>query len=149
MKLLNLEDIPSQSNSHNEQISKRVWLANHEFGNVTQLAQSVFPSGEKVMKINGEAVYGSKRSPFTTVPDWGFITRMGQKLYLWVFDWPASGETLALPFDNPVTKAWLLDGGSSVKVIKNKGNATTLRLPEFAPDSVVSIIAMEVTGNLP
>jgi alpha-L-fucosidase len=101
------------------------------------------------MKINGEAVYGSKRSPFTTVPDWGFITRMGQKLYLWVFDWPASGETLALPFDNPVTKAWLLDGGSSVKVIKNKGNATTLRLPEFAPDSVVSIIAMEVTGNLP
>ena len=50
MKLLNLEGIPSQSNSHNEQISKRVWLANHEFGNVTQLAQSVFPSGEKVMK---------------------------------------------------------------------------------------------------
>ena len=50
MKLLNLEDIPSQYNSHNEQISKQVWLANHEFGNVTQLAQSVFPSGEKVMK---------------------------------------------------------------------------------------------------
>lgn len=42
-----------------------------------------------------------------------------------------------------------LDGGSSVKVIKNKGNATTLRLPEFAPDSVVSIIAVEVSGNLP
>jgi len=50
MKLLNLKDIPLQSNSHNERISKRVWLANHEFGNVTQLAQSVFPPGDKVMK---------------------------------------------------------------------------------------------------
>ena len=48
MKLLNLEDIPSQSNSHNERISKRVWLANHEFGNITQLAQSDFSSGEKL-----------------------------------------------------------------------------------------------------
>ena len=50
MKLLNLDDISSQSNSHNERIKKRVWIANHEFGNITQLAQSVFPSGEKVMK---------------------------------------------------------------------------------------------------
>ena len=50
MKLLSLKDIPSQSVSHNNQISKRVWLANYEFGNITQLAQSVFPSGEKVTK---------------------------------------------------------------------------------------------------
>ena len=50
MKLLNLKDISSQSNSHNERISKRVWLANHELGNITQLAQSVFPPGEKVTK---------------------------------------------------------------------------------------------------
>ena len=48
MKLLSLKDIPSQSVSHNNQISKRVWLANYEFGNITQLAQSDFSSGEKV-----------------------------------------------------------------------------------------------------
>ena len=50
MKLLNLEDIPLQSNSHNERIKKQVLLENHELGNITQLAQSVFPSGEKVTK---------------------------------------------------------------------------------------------------
>jgi alpha-L-fucosidase len=34
------------------------------------------------LAVNGKAVYGTERSPFPVVPEWGRVTRKGKKLYL-------------------------------------------------------------------
>ena len=46
------------------------------------------------LSVNGKAVYGTERSPFPTVPEWGRITCKGKKLYLIVTDALASSITL-------------------------------------------------------
>ncbi len=43
------------------------------------------------MKINGEAIYGTQKSPWREVPDWGRITRKGNTLYMIVFKQPSIG----------------------------------------------------------
>ncbi len=40
------------------------------------------------MKVNSEAVYGAKPSPFPYEFEWGAITTKPGKLYLNVIDWP-------------------------------------------------------------
>ena len=49
----------------------------------------------KWLKANGEAVYGTKASPFPKPLPWGRVTQKGNKLYLHVFDTKAG--TLTLP----------------------------------------------------
>jgi alpha-L-fucosidase len=39
------------------------------------------------LRVNGDAIYGTSRSPFAYLP-WGVATRKGGTLYLHVFDWP-------------------------------------------------------------
>lgn len=46
------------------------------------------------LAVNGKAVYGTERSPFPVVPEWGRVTRKGKKLYLIVTDALASAVTL-------------------------------------------------------
>ncbi|MBT3227663.1 MAG: cupin domain-containing protein [Candidatus Marinimicrobia bacterium] len=48
MKLVNLKELPQDSVSHNPRIKKQVILKYHEIGNISTLAQSAYPPGEKV-----------------------------------------------------------------------------------------------------
>jgi len=95
---------------------------------------------------NGESIYGSDRGPFDYLP-FGENTRKGNTLYLHVYDWPKNG-LLNLPMTNKVTKAFLLaDKKQKIGVMTN-GNNTTLQLPATAPDSIASVIALEVEGEI-
>lgn len=47
------------------------------------------------MKVNGEAIYGTTSSPFTDNGFDGRCTVKGDKLYLFVYDWPEGGILLA------------------------------------------------------
>lgn len=48
MKIINLRDLQQQPLSHNLRIKKQVLLDYEETGNISTLAQAVFPPGEKV-----------------------------------------------------------------------------------------------------
>lgn len=48
MKLIDNNYLSAKPVSHNTRIKKRVWVDYHEFGNVTTVAESVFPPGEQV-----------------------------------------------------------------------------------------------------
>ncbi|HZP82686.1 MAG TPA: alpha-L-fucosidase, partial [Chthonomonadaceae bacterium] len=48
----------------------------------------------KWMKVNGESIYGTTKSPFKKLPFDGRCTQKGNTLYLQVFHWPESGLTL-------------------------------------------------------
>lgn len=43
------------------------------------------------MKVNGEAIHGSEKSPWNEVPEWGRFTRKGNTLYMIVFGQPDIG----------------------------------------------------------
>ena len=66
--------------------------------NVGPDAEGVIPApAQKELKkigqwllVNGKAIYGTEKSPFPTIPDWGRVTCKGKKLYLIVTDALAS-----------------------------------------------------------
>ncbi|CAN5624701.1 alpha-L-fucosidase [soil metagenome] len=97
------------------------------------------------LKINGEAIYGTAASPFQYL-SWGRATRKGQKLYLNVYEYPASG-TLSIPMSNNITRAYLLSQpGTSLKIKKGK-DKSIVQLPLQAPDSICTVVAVEFEGE--
>src|SRR4030095_9816008 len=101
------------------------------------------------MKVNGEAIYDSKASPFGLFP-WGRCTKKengtNTTLYLSVFDWPKDGK-LALPgLKNKVSSAKLLANGAILKTRKTKEGLNVLT-PEQGVDSIANVNKKKVKGN--
>jgi alpha-L-fucosidase len=97
------------------------------------------------MKINSEAIYGTKASPFPYLP-WGRATMKDQNLYLHVTNWPTDG-LLKLPLMNKAGKAYLLaDPGNSLNVTQMDQHIE-INLPVQAPDSIISIVVVEFEGT--
>jgi alpha-L-fucosidase len=127
--------------------------------NVGPTAQGEFPP-ESVeilakigewMKINGEAVYGTKASPWGLFP-WGRCTKKETKsvtsLYFSVFEWPADGKLSIPGVKNSVVTAKLLADGTKVKTSLAKDGTLSLTLPSAAPDQLVSVIRVDVKGKV-
>jgi alpha-L-fucosidase len=100
------------------------------------------------MKVNNEAIYGTKASPWGLF-DWGRCTRKetrnGTSLYFSVFKWPADGKLTIPGFKNKVVSAKLIATGASVKT-SVAGDALTINLPGNAPDPIASVIKVDVKG---
>src|SRR4030043_90593 len=103
------------------------------------------------MKINGEAVYGSKASPWGLFP-WGRCTKKETKnsttLYFSVFEWPADGKLVIPVLKNSVVSAKLLTNGSKVKTSVSKDGVLTVTLPAAAPDPLATVIRVDVKGKV-
>jgi alpha-L-fucosidase len=102
------------------------------------------------MKVNGEAIYATTASPFRRLP-WGRCTTGrrdgGATLYLHVFDWPKDGKLVVPGLKSNATAATLLAGGAALKV-ERTGNDITIAVPAAAPDTVVSVIKLEIDGPI-
>jgi alpha-L-fucosidase len=101
------------------------------------------------MKLNGESIYGTQASPFAPL-SWGRCT-MKQNgdntiLYFSVFDWPKDGK-LIIPAGNKVVSAKLLANGKSIKTDRSS-EGIEVKLPETAPDSLASVIKLEIKGKV-
>ena len=97
------------------------------------------------MKTNGESVYGSTASPFHYL-SWGRCTRIGNKLYLHVFDWPQDGQ-LSIPMLNNIKKAYLLSAPKATLKVQKSELKNIVKLPFVAPDQYVSVVVLEVEGE--
>jgi len=96
------------------------------------------------MKVNQEAIYGTKASPFPYLP-WGKATLKGQKLYLHVVCWPDDGY-LKVPLKNKALSAWLLaDPNSKLDLVQHE-NRIEIKVPDEAPDSILSVVVLEFEG---
>jgi len=118
----------------------------------TALGEIPAPSVERLqamgkwMDRNGEAIYGTKASPFQRLP-WGRATRKGDKLFLHVFDWPADGR-LVVPMRGKIGGAHLLVQPARKLAMATGADGLVLTLPAQAPDAVASVIVLEGVGEV-
>ncbi len=123
--------------------------------NVGPTAEGVIPEPEverlraigRWMKINGDAIYGTRGSVYPQPLPWGRTTQKtysggGATLYLHVWDWPASGSLLLPDVAQAPRSARVLATSSSLTAtVTPQGVVVTL--PPQAPDADVSVIALE------
>jgi alpha-L-fucosidase len=65
-------------------------------------------------------------------------------VYAHVFDWPVDG-LLNIPELTDTGKAWLLsDADRSTVTVTSSNGGISLQLPETAPDSIATVIAIEM-----
>ncbi|TKC63871.1 alpha-L-fucosidase [Pedobacter hiemivivus] len=97
------------------------------------------------MKINSEAIYGTKSSPLAPL-SWGRCTRKetskGTTLYFSVFNWPANGQLVIPGVNNKVLSATLLATKDKLQT-EIKGDGLTINVPVTAPDEIASVIKVE------
>ncbi|MBN1781353.1 alpha-L-fucosidase [bacterium] len=106
------------------------------------------------MAVNGEAVYGTQAGPFNVSP-WGKCTQQpaGEsengitRLYLHVFNWPEDGPLTISGLSNRPAGAFLLsDPERSALSIARNGDAVEIGVPAQAPDSICSVVVLDIEG---
>jgi len=98
------------------------------------------------LKTNGQAIYGARPGPFKQQPPWGRVTAKGGRLYLEVFDWPSNAK-LDLPAvpNKQVAAAFLLaHPHRSGVTATQEGDSITVTVPAEAPDSIASVVVLEL-----
>ena len=97
---------------------------------------------------NGEAIYGAVDRPgleqMSNVA--GYWTLKGKTAYLHVHSWPGSELTFG-GFQTKVKSARLLAGAKKVRVAQRGERVFLTRLPAMAPDSPVTVIAIQCAGT--
>ncbi|HET9571677.1 MAG TPA: alpha-L-fucosidase [Bacteroidales bacterium] len=105
------------------------------------------------MKVNSDAIYGTKGTPFVAEFPWGNITQKQNKLYLGIYEWPTSDFYLD-GLCNKINKIYLLSDPAKkplgFKQTYNKQldhHRVRISLPKTAPDKIVSVVVMELDGQ--
>jgi alpha-L-fucosidase len=96
------------------------------------------------MKVNGEAIHGTTKSPLKSQPAWGRVTQKGGTLYLHVFDWPADGKLSVPDLNDKVSSATLLATGEELKT-SSDADGVTISVPAEAPDKISSTIVLKLS----
>jgi alpha-L-fucosidase len=96
----------------------------------------------KWLKKNGEAVYGTVRSPLSRNMVSGLVTEKDKKVYVNVYFWGGKEISIA-GVKNKVKSAYILSTGKKVKVRQEGEKLFLYGLPKTPPDKYVSVIVQE------
>ena len=99
------------------------------------------------LRTNGRSVYGAEASPLP-LQHWGEVTRNGNKLYLHVFNWPANGQLVLGGLQGNIKNASLLANGQKLSFKKKNTGDWIFNIPAKAPDTVNTVIIVEVVGTV-
>jgi len=109
-------------------------------------ARSLRHAGEWIKKYP-QVVYGTDASPWQHALPWGDVTVRGNKMFLSVFEWPASGDLYLPGLKTGIQSAQLLRGQEAVPIkYQSMGGWIRFRLPQQAPETLVSVIELELEG---
>jgi alpha-L-fucosidase len=114
------------------------------------------------MKVNGDAIYGAGPTPFGAeagtfsatekdkngdpkfTPAWAWrATTQPGKIYVELFQWPATGKIELPGLQSKVKRAYLLAGHEKLKT-EPTATGVTIALPAEAPDKIASVICVEI-----
>jgi alpha-L-fucosidase len=128
--------------------------------NVGPTAEGVIPqpSVERLhkigewLKVNGDAIYDTRMSPFISEPDWGMITVKPGKMFLTLFDWPKNGKLELYGLKNKVNKAILLASSKQLTFQQSEDKSLNhqqlvINVPKEAPDPVAAVVELQYDGN--
>lgn len=110
-------------------------------GSIPEQSIAVLSEVGRWMEVNGDSIYKSdlcqvRRSNYAS------FTRIGNTLYMHVHFWP--GEYVAISgLRTKVKSAHLVKTGADVKVIQDEFQTKLTGLPEHAPDTPITTIALE------
>ncbi|MCC6409695.1 MAG: alpha-L-fucosidase [Planctomycetes bacterium] len=113
-------------------------------GRVPEAAQKTLRGVGAWMRTHGEAIYGTRASPFARLP-WGRATQKDGALYLLVFDWPRDGE-LVVPLQSKVRSAKILGREEELSVAPSdrKAGRLVVRVPKTQPDPSCTVVRLEL-----
>ncbi|MCX7818751.1 MAG: alpha-L-fucosidase [Kiritimatiellae bacterium] len=95
------------------------------------------------MEKNGESIYGTTATPFARLRQ--RCTKKDGRLYVHVFERPASGLVVLRGLTNAVRSARWLATGAPLELLRHEG-ASAVRIPAELPDPHVSTVLVEVEG---
>ncbi len=100
------------------------------------------------MKVNGEAIYGTTHSPFSTQLDWGRCTvketARGKKMYFHVWNWPENGRLLIPGMNERPQKAYLLASPDQKITVSRKYQGMEMKLPKECPGKYSVTVVFEM-----
>jgi alpha-L-fucosidase len=94
----------------------------------------------------GEAIYGTTASPFPRLPFDYRATVKSNRLYYFVFNWPADGVVRIPGLKNEIKRAALLAPGRPKLTCERDGGDWLVTVPKKAPDRVASVIRLTLDG---
>ncbi len=110
-------------------------------------ARSLRESGAWIHRYP-QVVYDTASSPWKHALPWGDVTVKGKRLFLSVFDWPASGKLYLPGLETRVVSAKLLDGKSASELTHERLHGwTVVELPARAPERLVSVIELALEAE--
>jgi alpha-L-fucosidase len=101
----------------------------------------------KWMDVNAASIRGTERTPLDRQA-WGDSTVKGDTIYLHVLDWPDKGRLVVGGLEGEVKRAYLLADAAQKPLATRRVNALDLAvtLPEKAPDSVDTVVVLQMTA---
>jgi alpha-L-fucosidase len=105
------------------------------------------------LKINGEAIFGAKKTPYADLP-WGVCTRKSDKLYLHLFEMPSSDNLFLPGLNSKINKVYFLADKSKEELAftKVKGGYKINLMPADKSAAVynadVTVLVVEYEGEL-
>jgi len=103
----------------------------------------------KWLKVNGQAIYGTRHSPFWPVKfKWGTCTAKGSKIFLHV--WGRQSGEISLPgLKNKITAAYALADAKKTPLKRRVDKQTNvIALPAGLLAEKVAVIVLEVEGEI-
>ncbi len=102
------------------------------------------------LKVNGESIYGTRQSPLDYDFWWGAMTQKENDLYLHVLEWKPGGIEFTGIVGKPSKAYFLGDPKRKPLPVKYnaKTNVTKIQVPENAPDSRNTVIAVEYDSKV-
>jgi alpha-L-fucosidase len=117
----------------------------NRYGEIPAICQKELHEIGDWLNVNGEAVYGTKASPFPYLP-FGNATQKGNTIYFNINDW---NKVISVPYPMKIVKAYLLEDKSEPVKSYVKDGYTYFKLPSYAPDKIVSVLAVECKSSIP
>ena len=96
------------------------------------------------LKEYGLGVYGTCGGPFKP-GEWGASTCKGDKIYLFVMNWPEDGALVLPAIGQKITDAKSLSGG--VATATPSGTGIVIDLPGIDRDTIATVIELTTDGE--